>query len=90
MGRRVRKCVVRGPLAPWASGFDGWLADRGFSPSSVFHRLCLLASLSRWLEREGLGAGELTGERAELFLAERHAAGYVTWVSPRSAVFLSS
>jgi integrase/recombinase XerD len=83
MGRRVRRCVVRGPLAPWASGFDGWLAGRGFSPSSVFHRLCLLASLSRWLEREGLGAGELTGERAELFLAERQAAGYVTWVSPR-------
>jgi hypothetical protein len=43
----------------------------------------LLASLSRWLEREGLGAGELTGERAELFLAERQAAGYLTWVSPR-------
>ena len=50
----------------------------------MFQRLCLLASSSRWLEREGLGAWELTGERAELFLAERQAAGYVTWVSPRS------
>jgi hypothetical protein len=71
-------------LAPWAAGFEGWLAARGYSPSAVYHRVCLLASLSRWLEREGLGAEQLTAERAELFLGARRAAGYVTWVSPRS------
>ena len=84
MGRRVRTWAVRGPLAPWAAGFEGWLAARGFSSSAVYHRVCLLACLSRWLEREGLGAEQLTAERAELFLGARRAAGYVTWVSPRS------
>jgi hypothetical protein len=62
MGRRARIWVVRGPLAPWAAGFDRWLAARGFSPWSLYHRLWLLDSLSRWLEREGLGTDELTGE----------------------------
>lgn len=71
MGRRRRVCVVRGPLAPWASGFEGWLVARGYLPSAVFHRSCLLGAVSLWLDREGLDAGELTGERAELFLGER-------------------
>jgi len=42
--------------------------------------------LSRWLQLEGLGAGELTGERAERFAATRRAAGLVTWAAPRSAM----
>jgi len=83
MGRRVRTATVRGPLAPWAAGFRDWLVGRGYLPSAVFHRSCLLAVLSRWLEREGLSARELTDERAELFLVERRAAGLSTWVSPR-------
>jgi integrase/recombinase XerD len=86
MGRRVRVCVVRGPLAPWAAGFESWLAARGYSPSAIYNRACLLASLSRWLDGEGFGVAELTEERAELFLGARRAAGYVTWVSPRSVV----
>ena len=81
MGRRVRPCTVRGPLAPWAAGFEGWLAARGYSPWTVRHRVCMLADLSRWLAREGLDARDLTAERAELFVGERRAAGYSTWVS---------
>ena len=42
--------------------------------------------LSRWLQREGLGVGELTDEQAERFAAARRAAGLVTWASPRSAM----
>jgi site-specific recombinase XerD len=42
--------------------------------------------LSRWLQREGLGAVELTGEQAERFAAARRAAGLVTWAAPRSAM----
>ena len=42
--------------------------------------------LSRWLQREGLGVGELTGEQAERFAAARRAAGLVTWAAPRSAM----
>ena len=84
MGRRVRGCRVRGPLAPWAPGFERWLLGRGYSPSAVVHRRCLLAALSLWLERRGLDARELTEERALLFVAERRAAGLKTWVSKRS------
>jgi hypothetical protein len=43
MRRRVRGWTVRGPLAPWAAGFEGWLAGRGYSSSAVVHRLWLLA-----------------------------------------------
>jgi integrase/recombinase XerD len=84
MGRRVRGCRVRGPLAPWQDGFEGWLLGRGYLPSAVFHRCWLLAALSLWLERQGMGASELTSERAALFVAERRAAGLKTWASERS------
>jgi integrase/recombinase XerD len=83
MGGRVGTCPVRGPLAPWAAGFEAWLLARGFSCWTVGHRMCLLAVLSRWLEREGLTAGDLSEGRAEEFLAARRSAGYVTWVSSR-------
>ena len=83
MGRSARVRAVRGPLAPWATGFEEWLAGRGFSPWTVRNRLYLFAVLSRWLERQGVLVEGLTGERAELFLAERRAAGLSTWVSPR-------
>ena len=84
MGRRVRGCRVRGPLAPWAPGFEHWLLGRGYLPSAVFHRCCLLAALSLWLERRGLDSRELTEERALLFVAERRAGGLKTWASERS------
>jgi integrase/recombinase XerD len=84
MGRsRVRVRAVRGPLAPWAAGFECWLAARGYASRSVYHRVCQLSLLSRWLEREGLRAGDLTEERAERFLDARRATGRRTWVSSR-------
>jgi hypothetical protein len=83
MGGGVRTCPVRGPLAPWAAGFEAWLLARGFSSWTVGHRICLLAVLSRWLEREGVAAGDFSEERAEEFLTARRAAGCVTWVSSR-------
>jgi len=87
MGRaRVRTRAVRGPLAPWAAGFGCWLAARGYASRSVYQRVCLLSSLSCWLEREGLRAGDLTDERAERFLDARRSAGRVTWVSSRCLV----
>ena len=73
MGRRVRGCRVRGPLAPWQAGFEGWLLGRGYLPSAVFHRCWLLAAMSLWLERRGLDAWELTEERCGVseFVIER-------------------
>jgi integrase/recombinase XerD len=73
MGRRVWVPVVSGPLAPFAAGFASWLRSRAYSPSAAADRLCQFDQLSRWLEREGLGVGELTGEQAERFAGARRA-----------------
>ena len=75
MGRKVWVPVVSGPLAPYAAGFESWLRSRAYSPSAAADRLYQFDQLSRWLEREGLGVGELTGEQAERFAAARRAAG---------------
>jgi site-specific recombinase XerD len=84
MGRKVWVPVVSGPLAPYAAGFWSWLASRAYSPSAAADRLYQFDQLSRWVEREGLGVGELTGEQAERFAAARRAAGLVSWASPQS------
>ncbi len=86
MRSRVWVPRVSGPLAPCAVGFESWLIARGYSPSTVGHRLWQFDQLSRWLDREGLEADELTAECAERFVDERRAAGYVTWVAARSTV----
>jgi len=86
MGGKVLVAVASGPLAPFAAGYESWLRSRSYSPSAAADRLCQLDQLSRWLEREGLGVDELTGEQAERFVAARRAAGRVTWVSPRSVM----
>jgi integrase/recombinase XerD len=88
MGRRVWVPVVSGPLAPYAAGFESWLRSREYSPGALSDRVYQFDQLSRWLQREGLGAGELTGELAERFAAARRAAGLVTWAAPRSAMLL--
>jgi integrase/recombinase XerD len=84
MASRLWVPVGSGPLAPYASGYGWWLADRGYSRWTVSHRLWQLDLLSRWLEREGLSPGELSPERVEAFLAVRRAAGFSTWLSARS------
>jgi integrase/recombinase XerD len=76
--------VVSGPLAPYAAGFSSWLASRAYSPSAAADRLYQFDQLSRWLAREGLGVGELTGEQAERFAVARRAAGLVSWSSSQS------
>jgi len=86
MGKRVWFPVVSGPLAPFAVGFEAWLRSRAYSSSATANRLCQFDQLSRWLEREGLGVGELTGERAGRFAESRRARGRVTWISSQSVV----
>ena len=81
MGKKVWVLVVSGSLAPYAAGYGRWLRSRAYSPSAAAGRLLQFGQVSRWLEREGLGAGELTAEQAGWFVAARRAAGRVTWVS---------
>jgi integrase/recombinase XerD len=84
MDRKVWVPTPSGPLAPFATGFAAWLGSRSYSPSVVASRLWQLEQLSRWLERRGLGADELTGERAVEFANSRRQSGLVSWSSPQS------
>ena len=61
----------------------GWLGGWVLGARSAYHRVCQLSLLSRWLEREGLSAADLTDERVGVFLDARRAAGRRTWVSSR-------
>src|SRR5664279_1361402 len=84
MGRNVWVPVVSGPLAPYAAEYSSWLASREYSLSAAADRLYQFDQLSRWLAREELGAGDLSGGQAERFPRARRAAGVVSWSSPRS------
>jgi len=84
MGRDVWVPTPSGPLASYAAGFAVWLGSRSYSPWTVGSRLWQLDQLSRWLERQGLTAGELTLERAAQFASSRREAGLVSWSSPQS------
>jgi integrase len=86
MSEKVLVSVLSGPLAPFATGYESWLSARSYSPSVAAGRVRQLGQLSRWLEQQRLGAGELTDEQAGRFLAARRASGLVTWVSPRSVM----
>lgn len=76
---RVR---VDGPLEPYARGFAGELARRGYMPSSSCSQLRLMAHVSRWLASEGLDAAALTPATVARFVAARRA-GYANSRSSR-------
>jgi integrase/recombinase XerD len=60
VGRRSRRIVVQGPLAPFADGLREDLAWQGFSPDTIVDHVHRLADLSRWLVERGLVTRELT------------------------------
>lgn len=82
------RSVVRmvGPLAPYAPGFDRELRSRGYTRLSTVWQLRLMAHVSRWLAREGLGIAAFTPERAEEFCAARRRAGYTALLTARALV----
>jgi len=74
---------VTGPLLPHAEGFSERLTELGYTRLSAADQLRLMAHLSRWLASRGLGAGQLTPQRAEQFLRARRCAGYASRRSQR-------
>ncbi|MEO8969622.1 MAG: site-specific integrase [Solirubrobacteraceae bacterium] len=78
---RVR---VSGPLEVFAAGFAVELARLGYRRIPATFQLQLVADASRWLQREGVGAGELTGDVVERFLVARRAAGYTNYLTGRA------
>lgn len=61
---------VSGPLAGFADGFRAELDRLGYTPSSREYKLAEVARLSRWLERRGLGVGDICSARLDEFLAD--------------------
>ena len=80
---RVR---MSGPLESYRHGFTTELGRLGYSKFTVVALLHLMAHLSRWLEEQGLGAGDLTDARVERFLSARRASGQVCRLSPRGLI----
>jgi integrase/recombinase XerD len=69
---RVR---VRGPLALFAAGFADELARQGYTPLSARNQMWLLAHLSHWIERQGLGVDELRATEVDRFVRARRVSG---------------
>jgi integrase/recombinase XerD len=78
---RVR---VVGPLAPFQAGFAAELAESGYRRVTVALQLRLMAHMSAWLVREGLDAHALSPAALEQFWADRRAAGYGDFASPKA------
>lgn len=74
---------VTGPLQGYPRGFSEQLTVLGYSRLSAADQLRLMAYLSRWLAGRGLGAGQLTPQRAEQFLRARRRAGHASRLSQR-------
>jgi integrase/recombinase XerD len=78
------KVRVPGPLLACAHGVARRMLGAGYSPRTVRDYLYVLARLSRWLDDEGLAAGQLTAEVVQRFLLARRNAGYRRWCTVRS------
>lgn len=79
---RVR---VSGPLAEHAMSFGEELLKRGYPGERAARHVQLLAQLSRWMERQGLGERDLNEDNVAEFLRARRADGYydkpsLSWV----------
>lgn len=64
--RRLRS----GPLGPYLDGFARALVEQGYAVRTGRSRLRLLGELSEWLERRGLGVGDLDEALVGGFMAE--------------------
>ena len=72
---RVSRVLMSGPLAPFAEEYRLELMARGYTVRSAVNELRQVARLSRWLGNRGLGAGDLSREQIEEFLAFQRRSG---------------
>jgi site-specific recombinase XerD len=70
------RVVVGGPLAPFARGFLEELERCLYKSSAQHAQMLVMARLSGWLAREGLGASDLTPSVLGRFIAELATRGY--------------
>ncbi len=81
---------MRGPLAPYATGFYVELIDRGYARSYAKRQMELLSHANRWMAEAGLQPGELTAQAVGQFLALRRAQGHKLWISTTAMAPLMS
>jgi site-specific recombinase XerD len=84
---RVR---VTGPLAMYADGFRADLAAQGYAAESADRNLRTLAHVSRWMDGQGVSAGQLSIPRLVEFLGARRREGYHHALSIRAVMPLIS
>lgn len=61
--QKIPRARVKGPLAPFADGFRAELDRLGYTDLSREVKIRQVAGLSRWLDGEGLGVGDITEAR---------------------------
>jgi integrase/recombinase XerD len=71
----VDEVLAVGSLAPAIREFEQELEREGYAASSVAAHARQVRALDRWLAREGIGVGEMTGPAVTRFLTVRHVAG---------------
>lgn len=81
---KVLRSFVRGPLAPYVSGFAEELLRQGYTRTSAEQHVCFIAHLDRWMSAEGLRLDELGASVVERYLAQRRSAGYVEYRSAKA------
>ncbi|MFC1707279.1 site-specific integrase [Planctomycetota bacterium] len=69
--QRLRSCVIGAHL----DAFCAWLADLGYRPPTIRHKLWIVSSLSRWMTAECPSIGDLNERRVEEFVAARRGRG---------------
>ncbi len=73
---------MKGPLAPYGSGFYMELIGQGYAPSYAERQMWLMSQISLWMMGDGLRPCDLTTEVVDRLLALRRAQGRKVWISP--------
>ena len=73
-----------GGLGPQVEGYRAWLAQRGYTPSTVRNMLKELGQVGRWITAQELEAAQFDEQRVAAFIAARRAAGYRRVPGPSS------
>jgi site-specific recombinase XerD len=64
-----------GALAAQVDGYRDWLTQRGYTPLTVRNMLKDLGQVGQWLQRERLEVADLSEDRLQEYLQDRHQAG---------------
>lgn len=74
---------VDGPLHDCATGYYAFVMALGYTPGSARWQIWVMAKLSQWLVRSGLGLEDINPTNLEQFFADYRAHHYKTSLGPR-------